>query len=111
MFITAGNVIGAGLTGIFWLILAAIQNVNDYGHINYIIAIGSLAASISLLGLNTAVTTLLPKGNLRFGIQANQLILISSTICAIIAAFYSWFLVFFCIWNVILDDDILRATR
>jgi O-antigen/teichoic acid export membrane protein len=75
--------------------LAAIQNVNDYGHINYIIAIGSLAASISLLGLNTAVTTLLPKGNLRFGIQANQLILISSTICAIIAAFYSWFLVFF----------------
>jgi O-antigen/teichoic acid export membrane protein len=75
--------------------LAAIQNVNDYGHINYVIAIGSLAASISLLGLNTAVTTLLPKGNLRFGIQANQLILISGTICAIIAAFYSWLLVFF----------------
>jgi O-antigen/teichoic acid export membrane protein len=75
--------------------LAAIQNVNDYGQINYVIAIGSLSASISLLGLNTAVTTLLPKGNLRFGIQANQLILVSCTICAIIASFYSWILVFF----------------
>jgi O-antigen/teichoic acid export membrane protein len=80
---------------LFWLVLAAIQDVSDYGQINYVIAIGSLSASISLLGLNTAITTLLPKGNLRFGIQANQLILISATICAIIASFYNWILVFF----------------
>lgn len=97
IYITVGNVIGAALTGIFWLILAAIEDVSDYGHISYIIAIGSLAASISLLGLNTAITTLLPKENPRITVQANQIILISGTICAVIAAFFSWMLALFVI--------------
>ncbi|MGA8844184.1 MAG: hypothetical protein WB511_11430, partial [Nitrososphaeraceae archaeon] len=49
IYISAGNIFGAALTGIFWLLLASIQSVNDYGHVNYTVAIGSLAASISLL--------------------------------------------------------------
>ncbi len=77
--------------------LAAIQSVNDYGHVNYTIAIGSLAASISLLGLNTTVTTLLPKGSAHVNVQANQIILISATVCAIAVSLFNWILGFFVI--------------
>jgi O-antigen/teichoic acid export membrane protein len=78
-------------------LLASIQSVNDYGHVNYTVAIGSLAASISLLGLNTTVTTLLPKGNVGVNVQANQIILISASICAIIVSLFDWILGFFVI--------------
>jgi len=77
--------------------LAAVQNVIDYGQINYIIAIGSLAGSIALLGLNTTVTTLLPRGNKYISIQANQVVLISGTICAAFASVLNWMLFFFVI--------------
>jgi O-antigen/teichoic acid export membrane protein len=87
-----GNIIGAVLTGIFWLVLATIQGVGDYGQINYVISIGSLTASIALLGLNTTVTTLLPKGESKIIVQANQIILISATICAVIVSSFNWIL-------------------
>jgi O-antigen/teichoic acid export membrane protein len=97
IYISAGNIFGAALTGIFWLLLASIQSVNDYGHVNYTVAIGSLAASISLLGLNTTVTTLLPKGNAGVNVQANQIILISASLCAIVVSLFDWILGFFVI--------------
>jgi O-antigen/teichoic acid export membrane protein len=62
--------------------------VHEYGQINYVIAIGSLSSSISLLGLNTAVTTLVPQGHKQIDIQANQVILVSATVCAIIASIF-----------------------
>ena len=71
------------------------QNVHEYGQINYVIAIGSLSASFSLLGLNTAVTTLVPQGHKNIDVQANQVILISATVCAIIASLFNWLLGFF----------------
>ncbi len=67
-------------------------DVHEYGQINYVIAIGSLSSSISLLGLNTAVTTLVPQGHKQIDIQANQVILISATVCAIIASIFNWIL-------------------
>ena len=68
------------------------QDVHEYGQINYVIAIGSLASSVSLLGLNTAVTTLVPQGHKNIDVQANQVILISATVCAIIASLFNWLL-------------------
>jgi O-antigen/teichoic acid export membrane protein len=73
-------------------LLATLQDVHEYGQINYVIAIGSLSSSISLLGLNTAVTTLVPQGHKQIDIQANQVILISATVCAIIASLINWLL-------------------
>lgn len=69
-----------------------LQDVHEYGQINYVIAIGSLSSSISLLGLNTAVTTLVPQGHKKIDVQANQVILISATVCAIIASLFNWLL-------------------
>jgi len=75
--------------------LAMFQNVHEYGLINYVVAIGSLSSSISLLGLNTTVTTLVPQGHKKIDIQANQVVLISATVCAIIASLFNWILGFF----------------
>ncbi|TLX92040.1 MAG: hypothetical protein E6K94_02080 [Thaumarchaeota archaeon] len=75
--------------------MAMFQNVHEYGLINYVVAIGSLSSSISLLGLNTTVTTLVPQGHKKIDIQANQVVLISATVCAIIASLFNWILGFF----------------
>jgi O-antigen/teichoic acid export membrane protein len=56
-----------------------------------------LAASAALLGLNTTVTTYVAKGSTKINVQANQLILISSGIAAMIVAFFNWILGFFVI--------------
>ena len=97
IYITLGNLLGAAATGAFWLLLALIQNADEYGKTNYEISIASLAASAALLGLNTTVTTYLAKGSSKINVQANQLILISSGIAAIIVAFFNWILGFFVI--------------
>jgi O-antigen/teichoic acid export membrane protein len=92
IYITLGNLLGAAATGAFWLLLALIQNADEYGKTNYEISIASLAASAALLGLNTTVTTYVAKGSSKINVQANQLILISSGIAAIIVAFFNWIL-------------------
>jgi O-antigen/teichoic acid export membrane protein len=97
IYITLGNLLGAAATGVFWLLLALIQNADQYGKTNYEISIASLAASAALLGLNTTVTTYVAKGSSKINVQANQLILISSGIAAIIVAFFNWILGFFVI--------------
>ena len=73
------------------------QNVHEYGQLNYVVAIASLSASISLLGLNTAVTTLVPQGHKQVDVQANQVILISASVCAIIVSLFNWLLGLFVI--------------
>ena len=97
IYITLGNLLGAAATGAFWLLLALIQNADEYGKTNYEISIASLAASAALLGLNTTVTTYVAKCSSKINVQANQLILISSGIAAIIVAFFNWILGFFVI--------------
>jgi O-antigen/teichoic acid export membrane protein len=97
IYITLGNLLGAAATGAFWLLLALIQNADEYGKTNYEISIASLAASAALLGLNTTVTTYVAKGSNKINVQANQLILISSGIAAMIVAFFNWILGFFVI--------------
>ena len=96
IYITLGNLIGAAATGAFWLLLAFIQNAHEYGKTNYEISIASLAASAALLGLNTTVTTYVAKGS-KINVQANQIILISCGVAAIIVAFFNWMLSFFVI--------------
>ena len=82
LYVAIGNLLGAILTGSFWLLLATILNVSDYGNINYLIAVGSISSFISLFGLNTTVTTFLAKGYSRINVQANQLITITGILAA-----------------------------
>lgn len=97
LYITFGNILGAAITGCFWLILALIQPVEEYGKTSHIVSLASLASSFALLGLNTTVLTFIPKGFQKINIQANQLILISGFIASVLAALYDWLLGFFVI--------------
>jgi O-antigen/teichoic acid export membrane protein len=99
IYIALGNVLGAALTGFFWLLLASIQSAEDYGKVNFEVAIASLATFGALLGLNTTVTTYTAKGSSRIAVQANQLVLISGGIAAAVISslFVDWLLGLFII--------------
>ena len=49
-FIGTSDIIGAAISTIFWLILASLLLVEEYGEITYLIAIASLAQSCSVVG-------------------------------------------------------------
>ena len=95
VYIIIGNIVGALLTGGFWLLLASLQSVEEYGQTSYMISMASLASSFALLGLNTAITTFIPKGHEKIHVAANQVVLISSIIAALIVAQRDWLLGFF----------------
>jgi O-antigen/teichoic acid export membrane protein len=85
--------VGAAITGGFWLLLATIQTPEEYGTTNYGIAIASFSSFVVLLGLNTVTTTYLAKGSTRINIEANQLVFISSIVVAlIISILQDWML-------------------
>ena len=78
IFVTAGNTIASLVGAIFWLFIASLLLVEDYGRLNYHLSLASLLSVLSLLGLNTTVTTFLAKGNESLKYQANLLVLISN---------------------------------
>ena len=48
--IGSANIIGTGLSGLFWFILASLISVEDYGSLHYFVGIASIAYGISCLG-------------------------------------------------------------
>lgn len=93
IYVTVGNLVGAAITGAFWLLLAIVQTPAEYGTTNYGIAIASFSSFIVLLGLNTVATTYLAKGSSRINIETNQLVFISSIVVAVvISILHDWML-------------------
>jgi O-antigen/teichoic acid export membrane protein len=66
--------------------LASILAAEDYGRVNYYIAIASVASTISVVGLNTTVMTYLAKGNETILAQATLLVLVLSAGASIMTA-------------------------
>ncbi|GIU72440.1 MAG: hypothetical protein KatS3mg003_1919 [Candidatus Nitrosocaldaceae archaeon] len=83
-YIGTGNLASSVIGAIFWLLLASIVDSDVYGEINYYIAFASLFAVVSLLGLDIQVMTFLPKGNKIIFTESFILMLISSSIAALI---------------------------
>jgi O-antigen/teichoic acid export membrane protein len=83
VFVTAGNTIASLVGAIFWLFIASLLLVEDYGRLNYNLSLASLLSVLSLLGLNTTVITFLAKGNESLKYQANLLVLISNCFVAL----------------------------
>lgn len=93
VYVTISNLLGAAITGGFWLLLATVQTPNEYGTTNYSIAIASFSSFIVLLGLNTVVTTYLAKGSTKINIETNQLVFISSIFGAVVVSIlHDWIL-------------------
>ncbi len=79
--IGAASLIGNGISSIFWLILASLMEAEQYGEINYFIAIASVASAASFLGAGNTLMVFSAKEK---NIQSP--ILIVTSIAGIVAA-------------------------
>ena len=73
------NIVGSGISAIFWLYIAAVIEPEQYGEIHYFIAIAALAQIISLIGSSNVLTVYTAK---KIKIQAT-LFFISLLVAAI----------------------------
>ena len=83
------NIVGSGISAIFWLYLASIVEPTKYGEIHYFIAIAAFAQIISLIGSSNVLTVYTAK---KIKIQAtlffiSLLIAVVSTIVIIVIFF------------------------
>jgi len=78
--ITVANGLSSVITGVFWIFLASIMSTEDYGKLGYFLSIALMFSSISLIGLNNTIMTLIPKGIERIKAEANFIVLISNLI-------------------------------
>ena len=83
------NIVGSGISAIFWLYLASIVEPTKYGEIHYFIAIAAFAQIISLIGSSNVLTVYTAK---KIKIQAtlffiSLLIAVGSTIVIIVIFF------------------------
>ena len=89
-YVSLGNFSSAVLGALFWIILAWVLNIDEYGETNYYIALASIPAAISLLGLNTTVVAYLAKGEEALLYEANSVVFISTLFLAFILSFFYW---------------------
>ena len=54
--IGSADIIGAIITGIFWLSIASLIDVKEYGELHYFMGIAGLAYVITLIGTQNTVT-------------------------------------------------------
>lgn len=79
-----GDIVGTGITVIFWLYLASIINPEEYGQIHYIISIAAFTSTFTLLGTGNALIVYITKNKdvvkslLGFSIICGGIILIIS---------------------------------
>jgi O-antigen/teichoic acid export membrane protein len=57
IYTTAGGLGASVLGAFFWLVLASILSVDDYGIVNFYIALANILAGVGIIGLNMTVTT------------------------------------------------------
>jgi len=50
-----GNIGGKAIIGIFWLYMATVLGSENYGQVNYLIALGSMGAGLSLVGTSNTI--------------------------------------------------------
>lgn len=55
------DVLSGGISSLFWLYVATLLLVEDYGKIFYFLAIGNIATSISLVGSRDTLMVYIPK--------------------------------------------------
>ena len=77
----AANLIGNGISSIFWLVIASLMDAEQYGEINYFIAIASIAGAISFLGAGNALMVFSAKET-----KVQSPILIVTTIASVVSA-------------------------
>lgn len=90
VYTTFGTMGASILGGLFWLLLASLLNVENYGLANYYIALASVFSAVALLGLDATIITQLAKGETKIWYEANSLILISGLSVSIVLSIFQW---------------------
>ncbi len=88
VYTTIGGLSASVLGALFWLILASLLSVADYGLANYYISLASLFAGVGTIGLNMTITTYLAKGERNILFEANSLVLASGFVTALVLSFF-----------------------
>ena len=83
------DIIAGGITAVFWLYVATLMEVEDYGEISYIIAIGSVATTVSLIGSTNTLPVYIAKN-----VPIQSTIYFFSIVIAIVSSIVS-LLIFF----------------
>ena len=89
-YTTLGGLCSALLGALFWFIMASILDVNNYGLLNYYIALASIFAALGTMGLDTTITTYLARGEEKILYEANFLTFISGLLLALILSIFHW---------------------
>lgn len=83
------NIVGQGISGLFWLFIARLLGTANYGEVSYYIAIASIATTFSFLGSSSTLLIYPPKG-----IKIQSTVFFMSLISSIIAS-VALFLIFY----------------
>ena len=79
----ASDIISGAITSLFWLYITTLVDVESYGKISYLIAIASIATTISLIGSRNTVTVYVAK-NIKLESTVFFLVLIFGSIISLI---------------------------
>ena len=90
LYIGIGNTGSSVLGGLLWFILAGFLSVDNYGVVNYYIAISNIFFALGLIGLDATIITFLAKKEQAIHFQATSLAFISALIIASILSIYNW---------------------
>ena len=77
-YVSLAHLGSAVIFALLWLTLASLLTVEEYGEINYLLAISLMGSIFSNFGLRITMLTYLPKGLTEIRNQINSLVLISS---------------------------------
>jgi len=109
----SANLIGNGITAVFWLYLASLLGTEGYGEVSYFIAIATIGGVISLFGAGNTLMVYVPKG-IKIQPAIFSMSLVASIITSIILFFLffdagiSIFVIGFVIFNLALHDALGR---
>jgi O-antigen/teichoic acid export membrane protein len=90
VYTTLGGFGSSALGALFWLILASLLTVDNYGLANYYISLSAIFSGLSIIGLNMTVTTFLAKGEKNILYEANSLALISGLLVGCVLSVFEW---------------------
>ena len=90
VYTTIGNMSASVLGGLFWFVMAGLLAVDNYGVVNYYIAIANIFFAIGLFGLDSTLISFLAKGDKAIHYQATSLTIISAIAIASILSIYQW---------------------
>jgi O-antigen/teichoic acid export membrane protein len=89
ILITFSTLISSSLGAAFFLYVATIVSVEDYGKINYLLSSAAIAFAVSALGMDTTIMSYVPRRSISVLYQANSLVFLAALLSSLVAGILS----------------------